>query len=105
MPPGGGGGGGGMLSSTSMSTSPATLQINYLPHIACHKMILPFLAGCQTDLTQRQACFRNTATCNFKNKSYVQMSRQQTEQALHDLTHTDEQNTSGRDSRYDASSL
>lgn len=89
---------------------PCPPLLQHFKSTTCHtlhatKRILPFLAGCQTDLTQRQACFRNTTTCNFKNKSYVQMSRQQTEQAVHDLTHTDEQNTSGRDSRYDASPL
>ena len=77
------------------------IQISDLPHIACH-MIVPSLADCQTDLTQRQACLENSQNCNFRKKAHVQLSRQQAEPPLHDVTHTDEPNTSGRDSRHAA---
>ncbi len=76
------------------------IQINCSTHIACHRMIVPSLAGRQTNLTQRQACFRKTQICNFQHKSHMQLSRQQAEEPLHDATHCDEQNFSGRDSRH-----
>ena len=61
---GGGGGGGGVC--CHRRPCPSLLQqqfqltqISYLPQSACH-MIVPSLAGCQTDLVQRQACCRET---------------------------------------------